>query len=106
MATSNIKPIRQAAEHALEDASEHMNSQIAALRRQIAAVSSSLEDMRESMHADELRDEVRHRAREAARYVGQQANTAGHVIRENPLQTAAALAAVALLAALVFRRHE
>jgi len=103
MATSNIKPIRQA-EHVVEDMSEHMSSQIAALRRQLAAVSSSLEEMRESMNAHEFRDEVAHRARAAARYVGHQANSAGNVGRENPLQTAAALTAVALLAALVFRR--
>lgn len=103
MATSNIKPIRQA-EHVAEDVSEHLNSQIAALRRQIATISSSLDDMRGSIDTHELRDEVAHRARTAARYVGQQASTASHVIRENPLQTAAALTAVALLAALVFRR--
>lgn len=104
MATSNIKPIRQA-EHAVEDVSEHMSNQIASLRRQIASVSSSLEEMRDSVNARHIRDEVSHRARDAARFVGHRANEAGHVIRDNPLQTAAALTAVALLAALVFRRN-
>jgi len=103
MASSNIKPIRQA-EHVMEDVSDRVGDQIAALRRQIASVSSSLDDMRDSMHSRHLRDEMGHRARDAARYVGHQANTAGSVMRDNPLQTAAALAAVALLAALVFRR--
>ena len=103
MASSNIKPIRQA-EHVVEDLSEHMSDQVASLGRQIASISSSLEDMRHSLNSHDLREGVGHRARAAARYVGGQANTAGQEIRDNPLQTAAALAAVALLAALVFRR--
>lgn len=111
MATNAKRTIKRI-EDAGEDVAENLGAQLAALRREIATISSAVEeyggpavhDMRHN--AVELVDQVRHQGAAAARQIGKQANVAGHAVRENPIPVIVALGAIALISAVIFTRDQ
>lgn len=102
MAT-NISKARDAAEEDLE-------SQIAALRKELSGITQSLSDQGYDLldQANTAYHSVRRHGRKAARFVGDEAQVVADKARENPLITVAVISAIAgigLLAGLsAYRR--
>jgi uncharacterized protein YoxC len=78
-----------------EQGREGLEAQLASLRREIATISSAVQDLGEAGWEG---------AGEVADAVGRQGRRAAEAVRDNPLPVVLGLATVALLAALVFRR--
>lgn len=78
-----------------EQGREGLEAQLANLRREIATISSAVQDLGEAGWEG---------AGEVADAVGRQGRRAAEAVRDNPLPVVLGLATVALLAALVFRR--
>ncbi|PRD58530.1 hypothetical protein [Phyllobacterium myrsinacearum] len=102
MAT-NLSKARDAAEGDLE-------SQIAALRKELSGITQSLSDQGYDLldQAGTTYDTVRRHGRKAARFVGDEAQLVADKAKENPLITVAVISAIAgigLLAGLsAYRR--
>lgn len=79
----------------IEQGREGLEAQLASLRREIATISSAVQDLGEAGWEG---------ASEVADAVGRQGRRAAEAVRDNPLPVVLGLATVALLAALVFRR--
>jgi hypothetical protein len=111
MATATRRTIKRI-EDTSGDIGNNIGAQIAALRREIAAISSAIEDFNGPSVGDlrhgavELVDQVRHQGAVAARQIGRQANVAGQVVRENPIPVIVALGTIALISALIFTRDQ
>ncbi len=100
----------------VEDAGEGMSDalleQIAALRKEISAISDAvsdygghqLDDMQHNAVA--LAREVRHQGAAVAKQVGRQASVASRAVQENPVPVIVALGTIALLSALIFARDQ
>lgn len=100
----------------VEDAGEGMSDalleQIAALRKEISAISDAvsdygghqLDDMQHNAVA--LAREVRHQGAAVAKQVGRQASVASRAAQENPVPVIVALGTIALLSALIFARDQ
>ena len=100
----------------VEDAGEGMSDalleQIAALRKEISAISDAvsdygghqLDDMQHNAVA--LAREVRHQGAVVAKQVGRQASVASRAVQENPVPVIVALGTIALLSALIFARDQ
>jgi phage host-nuclease inhibitor protein Gam len=103
-AQRSIKRIRDTGNDIENDLAE----QIAALREEIASISTSvskysnsrLHDMQDNAVA--VVDQVRHQGAVAARQIGRQANVAGRAVQENPIPVIVALGTIALISALIF----
>ena len=103
-AQRSIKRIRDTR----DDVENDLADQIAALREEIASISSSvskysnnrLHDMQDNAVA--VVDQVRHQGAVAARQIGRQANVAGRAVQENPIPVIVALGTIALISALIF----
>lgn len=78
------------------DAHEGLDAQLDALRNEIAAIGRAVQDMGEAGWET---------AGDMAHAMERQGRRAAEAVRDNPLPVVAGLATVALLAALVFRRH-
>ena len=110
MATSAKRTIK-AVENAGDSISDTLFDQIAALRKDIGAISDALSDygghsLGEVQHnAVALAREVRHQGAAVARQVNRQASIAGRAIHDNPVPVVVVLGTIALLSALIFRRE-
>jgi hypothetical protein len=109
MATAAKRALKSV-ENAGESASDALLDQIAALRREIAAISEAVGDygghsLGDLQHgALALAKEVRHGSAVVARQVNRQAGAAGKAIQENPVPVIVVLGTIALLSALIFTR--
>jgi hypothetical protein len=109
MATSAKRALKSV-ENASDSVSDALFDQIAALRKEIAAISEavgeygghSLSDLQHGAAA--LAKEVRHSSAVVARQVNRQASVAGKAIQENPVPVIVVLGTIALLSALIFTR--
>jgi hypothetical protein len=109
MATSAKRALKSV-ENAGDSVAETLLDQIAALRKEIAAISEavseygghSLSDVQHGAVA--LAKEVRHQGAVVARQVNRQAGVAGKAIQENPVPVIVVLGTIALLSALIFTR--
>lgn len=98
----------------IEDTSENVSdalfNQLAALRKEIAAVSDAVGDYSGGQlggvqhNALALAKEVRHQGDVVARQVGRQASVVGKAVQNNPVPVIVALGTIALLSALLFSR--
>lgn len=109
MATA-AKRTRKIVEHAGEGLSDSLVEQIAALRKEIAHISSAVSDYSGHTFDDvqhnavALAKEVRHQGAVVARQVSRQAGVAGKAVQENPIPVIVALGTIALISALIFTR--
>jgi hypothetical protein len=109
MATSAKRALKSV-ETAGDSVSDALFDQIAALRKEIAAVSEAVSDYGGHSLADlqhnavALAKEVRHGGAVVARQVNRQASVAGKAIQENPVPVIVVLGTIALLSALIFTR--
>ena len=111
MATAAKRALRSV-EEAGEGVSDALLDQVAALRREIAAISEAvgnygghtLGDVQHNALA--LAREVRHQGAVMARQVNRLASVAGMAIQSNPVPVIVALGTFALLSALIFMRDE
>jgi len=109
MATAAKRTIKTV-EDAGESVSDALFEQIAALRKEISAVSEAVGEysghtFNDVQHnAVALAREVRHQGAVVARQVNRQANVAGKAIQENPIPVIVALGTIALISALIFTR--
>lgn len=109
MATSAKRALKSV-ENASDSVSEALLDQIAALRKEIAAISDAVADygthsLGDLQHgAAALAKEVRHGSAVVARQVNRQASVAGKAIQENPVPVIVVLGTIALLSALIFTR--
>lgn len=109
MATSAKRALKSA-ENAGDSVSDALLDQIAALRKEIAAISEAVGDygghsLSDLQHgAAALAKEVRHGSALVARQVNRQAGVAGKAIQENPVPVIVVLGTIALLSALIFTR--
>ena len=109
MATSAKRALKSV-ENASDSVSDALFDQIAALRKEIAAISEtvgeygghSLSDLQHGAAA--LAKEVSHSSAVVARQVNRQASVAGKAIQENPVPVIVVLGTIALLSALIFTR--
>ncbi|KQX42821.1 hypothetical protein ASD04_02340 [Devosia sp. Root436] len=109
MATAAKRTLKTV-EDAGESVSDALFDQIAALRKEIAAVADAVGDygghhLGDVQHnALALAKEVRHQGAVMARQVNRQASVAGKAIQDNPVPVLVALGTIALLSALLFTR--
>ena len=109
MATTAKRSIK-AVEDAGDGVSTALLDQIAALRKEIAAIAEAVSDygghsLSGVQHnAVALAREVRHQGAVVARQVNRQAGAAGKAIQENPIPVIVVLGTIALLSALIFTR--
>lgn len=107
---SAAKRALKTVEDASESVSDALLDQIAALRKEVAAVSDAVSDysgrqLGDAQHnALALAREVRHQGAVVARQVGRQASVAGKAVQDNPLPVIVVLGTLALLSALIFAR--
>ena len=111
MATAAKRALRSV-EEAGEGVSDALLDQVAALRREIAAISEAVGNYgghtlgNVQHNAVALAREVRHQGAVMARQVNRQASVAGKAIQSNPVPVIVALGTIALLSALIFMRDE
>lgn len=111
MATSAKRAVKTV-EDAGESMSDALFEQIAALRKEIAAISGAVSDYG-GHHLDDVQHnavalarEVRHQGAAVARQVSKQASVAGRAVQDNPVPVIVALGTIALLSALIFARDQ
>ena len=109
MATSARRTLKTV-EDAGDSVSDALFDQIAALRKEIAAISDAVGDygghrLSDVQHnAAALAKEVRHQGAVVARQVNRQAGVAGKAIQDNPIPVIVVLGTIALVSALIFTR--
>lgn len=92
------------------DAEQSFEEQIAELKSELASVTKKLSDQGSALYDDarenasETYEKLRRHGRVAAREVKQQAQVVRDTARENPLATAAVVAGIGLVLALLARR--
>jgi len=96
----------QKLESANEEIIDSIGGQLAALRREIAAISSAIRGRSSPNFAESALETVRDQGAEAARQLGRQAFIASRAARENPIPVIVGVASIALISALVFTRPD
>ena len=109
MAMSAKRTIRAARKDG-EDITDALLDQIASLRKELAEITSQVNDYGGHALSDvqynavALAKEVRHQGSIALREANKQAHVAGKAVQENPIPVIAVLGTIALLSALLFTR--
>lgn len=109
MARSGRQMIK-AAEDAGETVSDAISTRIAALQGEVSALTKAVGDyggheLNELQHnAAALAKDMQRHGKHMVRQVEREARAAGRAVQENPVPVVVALGAIALMAALVFRR--
>ena len=109
MAISAKRTIRAARKDG-EDIADALLDQIAVLRKELAEITSQVNDYGGyalsdvQQNAVALAREVRHQGSIALREANKQAHVAGKAVQENPIPVIAVLGTIALLSALLFTR--
>lgn len=107
---NSTKQVIEAAEDMGHGASEAVSKRIAALQKEVTALTKAVGDyggheLRELQHnAAVLARDVQRQGKQVVRQVERQAGAATRAVQENPLPVIVALGALALMAAMVFRR--
>lgn len=109
MAMAAKRALRHA-EASGEELIDNLSRQIALLRKEIASISETVNDYSGSTLSDvqhnalALAKDFRDGGKLVARQVSRQANYAGQAVKENPVPVIVALATIALISALIFKR--